>query len=49
MEPPAGDHRPAEPGNGESVEGLGQRRDLAAVATGTDELHGTTEGLCHET
>ena len=45
VEPSAGDDGPAEPGHGESVEGLGQRSDLAAVAPGTDQLHGTREGI----
>ena len=45
MESSAGDDGPAQPGHGESVEGLGQRGDLAAVATGTDQLHGAKKGI----
>ena len=45
MEPAARDDGPPEPGHGEPVEGLGQRSDLATVATGTDQLHGAKEGI----
>ena len=45
MESSAGDDGPAQSCHGEPVEGLGQRSDLAAVSTGTDQLHRTREGI----
>ena len=49
VESAARDHRPPQPRHRESVQGLGQRGDLATVAPRPDYLHGTTEGLDHGT